>query len=500
MATRKNLRFWIDMSLECVRRDHTEGPGDQTGPFRTARALGMALAAPHEVNARAKGATPLLTLAGVPDLAGMTHVQIDLACCAACSEVLNRRYPHQAPLLQPAWQYWLQTYAYGMPGQLAEAAEAAGRRMGQGIEALGGNDARFAAGNMYKPSGLPYTHAAPPNQPDQGFAGADWGFANHLLTDRVSDFPPPPGRLSATEVRPTQHYQDDFARVLAKGGINRGAGADARTDKEEFVGIAWGYDGPRQLGTPPRLYMQAVLSVLDRLAAEHAQGSQGLSQDEELALIAGVGLAMAEAGIDAWYYKYAPTHMMWRPAVGIPQALPGNGTADANFLPLGRPDTNGRGLALTPDFPAYPSGHATFGAAAFQVLRLYLVHKQLAKFDDQGQDNVALKFTSDEFNGVNTDPRTLQPRVSQQVMTDSLWRAIVDNSISRVYLGVHWQFDGLTQRAADGLSDEFASDPEALSPRQLGRTGGVWLGTRIAAQVAAKLGVPVPVILASGPA
>lgn len=488
MATNASLRFWIDMCLECVKRDHTEGPGDQNGPFRTARALGLALAAPHEVNARAKGRTPLLTLASLPDLAGMTSEQVDLACCAACSEVLNRRYPHQAPLLQPAWAYWLQSYAFGMPGGAAAAAEAAGRQMGQAIDALGGNDAKHAAGNMYKPSGLPYTHAAPPNQPDQGFAGADWGFANRLLTHRVTDFPKPPGRISATEVQHSQHYVDDFTRVKAKGGINRGMGPDARSADEEFIGIAWAYDGPPKLGTPPRLYMQAVLSVLDRL------GAAGLSQDDELAVIAGVGLAMAEAGIDAWYYKYAPTHMMWRPAVGIPKAEAGNGMADPSFFPLGRPDTNKRGLALTPDFPAYPSGHATFGAAAFQVLRLYLVHKGPARFDADGTDDVQLNFVSDEYDGVNTDPRTLEPRGRRSVTNTSLWRAIVDNSVSRVYLGVHWQFDGLTQRNAQTQSDEFAPNPAALVPSQLGRTGGVWLGAQIAGQVARKLGVPQKVI------
>ena len=47
------LRFWCDMSMECVRRDHTPGlsAGDQKGPFLTARALGMALAALNDANA-----------------------------------------------------------------------------------------------------------------------------------------------------------------------------------------------------------------------------------------------------------------------------------------------------------------------------------------------------------------------------------------------------------------------------------------------------------------
>ena len=61
-----NHRFWIDQSLECVRRDHTDNldnpAGHQGGPFNTARALGMALAAPNAVYALAEHRAPLLPL------------------------------------------------------------------------------------------------------------------------------------------------------------------------------------------------------------------------------------------------------------------------------------------------------------------------------------------------------------------------------------------------------------------------------------------------------
>lgn len=485
MPATANHRFWIDMSLECVRRDHTDPPGDQRGPFRTARALGMALAAPNEVRRLAAGKAPLLDLLPMPLLAHLTPEALEVACCAACAEVLGLRYPHLDSLLAPAWPSWLQTHGHGQPGS---AAEVLGRTVGRAIHGIGADDGRYADANSYQPSGLPYTHEAPPNQPGQKFAGADWGFARRLLTTRVASFPAPPGRVSATLVQATAHYQADFARVLAKGEINATHNGN-RSFAEEFTGIAWGYDGPPKLGTPPRLYMQAVLSVLDRLANAPAP-AKPLSTAEELEAIAGVGLAMAEAGIDAWYYKYAPTHMMWRPAVGIPKALTADGTSPvAGFLPLGRPDTNLRGLALTPDFPAYPSGHATFGAAAFDLLRLYLEYKGLAKLDSAGVDDIPLHFFSDEYDGVNTDPRTQSPRQRTAVETQSLWEAIVQNSVSRVYLGVHWQFDGLTERK--GNEDVFAEHPDQLTPATLGRAGGVWLGMTLARQVAAKLEVPV---------
>jgi hypothetical protein len=482
----EQFRFWVDLSVECIRRDHTRAlssdTGDQRGPFLTARALGMALAALNDANALASGRSPLLNITATPGLASLTGDRINVASGAACAQVLRLRYPAQAGLLEPAWTFWLQSNGYGPADSPAEVA---GRALGTAIDSLGAADRQNTVSN-YNPSGLPYSHEAPPNQPRQGFAGENWGVSTPLLATRVADFPPPPGRKSATHVEPTQHFKDDFAKVQTKGGINPGT----RTPEEEIIGIAWGYDGPPKLGTPPRLYMQVVLKVLDDL---RAKTPSPLTTADELAIIAGVGVAMADAAIDAWHYKYAPTHMMWRPAVGIRKAVDGNGTPDPDFLPLGRPDTNGRGLALTPDFPAYPSGHATFGGAAFQLLRLFLIEKGIFKFDANGVDDVCIDFVSDEYNGVNTDPRTLQPRPLTPLVLPSLWQAITDNSVSRVFLGVHWQFDGITTRNAAG-TDDFGIP---TSPSELGKTGGVWLGAKIANQIAPKLGITQGTINAS---
>ena len=214
-----------------------------------------------------------------------------------------------------------------------------------------------------------------------------------------------------------------------------------------------------------------------------------LSLSDELKVIAGVGIAIADAGIDAWHYKYSPLHMLWRPTIGIPFH------GDMGWLPYGRPDTNGSGVGLTPNFPTYPSGHATFGAAAFQVLRLFLVQKKLANFANGGIDDVRFTFTSDEYNGRNTCPRTGLPRPIIARTYESLWEAIVDNSVSRVYLGVHWQFDGITEKPYGG-GDGVLGIP--ASPANLGNRGGVWLGMQIANQIAPSIGVKEDTIVDSG--
>ncbi len=483
------------MSLECVRRDHTNSLScsDQRGPFLTARALGMALAALHDVRSVVAGsATKLLSL---PIPAGLlpfpSPKERDLAAAAACHQVLRLRYPSQASMLEPAWGNWLDSFEIG-PARTP--VEMAGRAYGTAVHQLGIDD-RNKARAAYTPDGTAYNHKAPPTQPTQGYLGGVWGSTTPLVAARVMDFPPPPGRLDADTVTSTQHYRDDFGRVAAKGEINRAPGDPAfRTLAEEVIGIAWGYDGPQELGTPPRLYLQVVLTVLDSI--EERNPGQ-LEELDELGVIAGAAVAMADAGIDAWHYKYAPTHMMWRPAVGIREAVVGNGVADPNRLPLGRPDTNGAGTGLTPDFPAYPSGHATFGAAAFQLLRLFLVERGVSSFDlgGSGLDDVRFEFVSDEFDGRNMDPRTQRPRELLTLSYDSLWQAMVDNSVSRVYLGGHCQFDGITTRLPGTSEDVFGVPP---TPRELGHTGGVWLGAKVANQLALKLDISTATIAASG--
>src|SRR4029077_748652 len=114
-----------------------------------------------------------------------------------------------------------------------------------------------------------------------------------------------------------------------------------------------------------------------------------------------VNTAMADAGIAVWESKYY--YELWRPVTGIREAdenqalsLPGDGNratfAAPTFRPLGAPASNLTGPNFTPPFPAYPSGHAGFGGALFQVLRRFYE-----------RDNIAFTFVSDEFNGATLD-------------------------------------------------------------------------------------------------
>jgi hypothetical protein len=147
---------------------------------------------------------------------------------------------------------------------------------------------------------------------------------------------------------------------------------------------------------------------------------------------------MADAGIAIWESKYL--YEVWRPVTGIREADAGTGptglgdgnpdtVGDPAFSPLGAPRSNVVNVNFTPPFPAYPSGHAGFGGALFQVLRRFY-----------GTDDIQFTFVSDEFNGVTLDNQgVVRPRTPRTF--SSLSEAEDENGQSRIYLGIHWAFD-----------------------------------------------------------
>ena len=179
-------------------------------------------------------------------------------------------------------------------------------------------------------------------------------------------------------VWPEADYPDALREVVRLGGAV-GQSKTGRTPDETVAGLYWAYDGANLIGTPPRLYNQ----ILRKIAWERRDASADAQTQtsEFVRLFALANAAMADAGKFAWLEKFK--FELWRPLSGVREhavsAMPTNGEgqtaldadADPFWIALGAPETNTNRISFKPPFPAYPSGHATFGAACFQMARLY---------------------------------------------------------------------------------------------------------------------------------
>lgn len=449
--------FWSGVALQANADDHTAGSGSHRGPTMSSRALAIVHLAVHDawMGAHPPDHTRRYDTAG-PSTTLPPSVRAQ-AMAAAAHKALELLYANNGavlPTIAVSWTAYIN--AIGIP--LDPAAAAFGEAVAAHILSLRVSDRDASQVDTV-------THATWTESPGEGKYGRDplnpdpahgpfYGRnALFAANDRYSLNAP--SSLTPSDRAAAYDEAKDLGAALEL--------PNSRTAAQTTVAIFWGYDGARKLGTPPRLY--------NRIARQFA-AAHGLSTEENIVLLAQVNAAMADAAILAWEQKYLHNH--WRPVTAIrevrsslgPDATGGalSPKADPFWRPLGAPRTNDPKATrdFTPPFPAYPSGHATFGAAALKVLEVFLAKKSVT--------HTAFDFVSEELDGVSTHFRDgVRPRHVRHFK--SLRDAYIENGLSRVYLGVHWRYDA------------FVGDATAPTPGY----GGIPLGLLIAADVAAGL-------------
>ena len=436
-----SILFWNEVAMDANKQAHTDNKDTGTlGPTLSSRAFAIVHLAMYDAYAavrRSQGASLPEYLPGLPPVPATPNA-LEAAAGAAFT-ALVALYPSQKDFFEG------KKNDAGIP----KGDPGASFKYGETVANLLRAARRFDPDSSdygYRPSLDRGRHRSDPDQPGQGFNGPYYGalsrgFAitkRHVLAVPPSVFKGQPGYdeyVAALEEVRCKGIKPELAGTLTSG--------DKRTPTETLIGIYWGYDGAVQLGTPPRLYNQIVREV----AKKRSPGDN----DAHARLFALVNAAMGDSGILAWDQKYM--HDLWRPVLGIREHdlslgpdtaddVPTNQLdpeADPGWLPLGAPNSNSVKKNGTPGFPAYPSGHATFGAAALHMTRLfYGVKPGNRKKDDLFE---GLFFVSDEFNGITVDNTgTIRPR-HERSFKGGLWDMILENGLSRVLLGVHWIFD-----------------------------------------------------------
>lgn len=411
------ILHWNDIALKATAEDFTRIPfaPEQDGPTGASRALAIVHLAMYDAfNSIAQKYSPYL--GNLPDVP--MDASQDAAIATAAYVTLSVLFAKQGRDLLNEYESFM--------AKLSDTPKAIedGRIQGRKVadEILKARKDDGSDNNLpYAPSPLPGKHRVDPLNPGQPFVTPNWGQVKTFGISSGADFvADPPPELTDSQ------YTTDFNEVKEMGALI----GSTRTVQKTVIGIYWGYDGTPKLGTPPRLYNQIVREIAMKKGNTLAQNAR---------LFALVNMAMADAGIQCWYSKYF--YNVWRPVLGVREADFGwgpTGLGDENlatvgdpfWLPLGAPNTNrSPDKNFTPGFPAYPSGHATFGAASLDMVRLF--------YND---DNIAFDFVSDEFNGHNADADgSIRPYYKGHF--DTLSEAIRENADSRIYLGIHWRFD-----------------------------------------------------------
>ena len=194
-------------------------------------------------------------------------------------------------------------------------------------------------------------------------------FAARRLDDAT-----PEGRI---EFMQSEEYTLAYNEVLALGGD----GIDTPTGAPR--------NRPRSASSGPTMDVPAWArrrGYTTRL--QHRGGQRAQHRGGECQAVCAGELAMADAGLTSWNNKYDDS--FWRPIMGIRKGDL-NENRRQKVSPIGRrwgrrPAIPGRAKSsFTPPFPAYTSGHATFGAVTFQiVMRFY------------GRDDISFTFVSDD--------------------------------------------------------------------------------------------------------
>jgi hypothetical protein len=447
------IAFWNEAALRANAFDHAPVVfagaalgAEQLGPTRTSRAMAIVQLAIYDaLNAILRrypgysGALPAL-----PDSSQ------DAAVAQAAHDTLLALYPRQAE----RFDAWLRADLARLPrGRATLNGIDVGRRAAAAILALRASDGSYdnepVVGVDYQVSNAPGVWRPDPVSRSPIALGAYWQGVRPFVLQSSRQFqvpPPPPLRSEA--------YARAFDEVKQFGGDGVHT-PTRRTPEQTVAGIYWAYDGTAWIGTPVRLYNQIAM----QLALARCKDALELAR-----VLALVNVAMADATMAVWRSKY--DYDFWRPVTAIREASPGSGPTglgdgnpatqgDPGWTPLGAPASNLTGPNFTPPFPAYVSGHAGVGAATFHILRRVY------------GDGVPFTFVSDEFNGITRDNRgRTRPRLARSFGT--LSQAEEENGQSRIYLGVHWQFDktegiALGRRIADYVFARGLVRPDAVA-------------------------------------
>lgn len=305
--------------------------------------------------------------------------------------------------------------------------------------------------------------------------GSDWGsvrpwaLSNPDYFDAVTPF-------TIADIS-SARYTAAFNEVKAYGSRV----SAVRTQQQTETGLFWAYDRPGT-GAPPVLFIENMIGIGDAVGNSPADNARMFAQ---------ASITLADAIIAAWDEKYEAD--LWRPIVGIREAATdGNPDTEADnaWAYLGAPGNLPGSAAddFTPPFPAYVSGHATMGGAIFKSLELFYGTNNFSTADASiGLDAVDADYTLHSSEPGSGPARKYVRFTQEGPLGPNMENSPEgENSMSRIYLGVHWRMDqedgqALGRAVAQYVADNFfqaVPEPSAAALVMAGLLGVGLAGRR----------------------
>jgi hypothetical protein len=312
-------------------------------------------------------------------IAAPSSASPEAAVIAAAHRVLVKLHADQAPQLDASRD---KSLAAIPDGGGKRAGVALGIAAADTILALRAHDG-FDAPVSYSPGTEPGEYRPTPPEHFPAFRPGLGQVATFSIRNGRqfrSAAPPPLG---------SKRYASDYEEVKRLGEAQSKERPQDRTQVARFYDAT---DGEQ-------IYYPAARQVA-------ATRSRTLSQNARFFAL--LGIAMWDGAVACFETKY---HFnLWRPVTAIHE-----GAADGNDRT--EPDPKWQAVVFTPPFPSYPSGHATFGAAARAVLE-----------DEFGPEGHSITLTN--------------PVLPEIVLKYTTFKQITDDiDDARIYGGVHYRFD-----------------------------------------------------------
>jgi hypothetical protein len=336
ITSEKILQDWYRLVLQLVRHTPTYSPPVASRAFAY---LGIAV---HEAVAACddKALSLSAQINGLPVSARGEVALLPHLLNATLERAVADFFGNTGPSGQRAIKAMSRKNAAALMGTAADSAAARAEDLGHGIASSVFDWSKSDGGHGVENLGFPLQHVL-------GGTPASWVPTNPQTLQQTPLLPTwgsnrtfalPTG--NACPLPPPPDYSEDKGSAFYGEALEAYAISKSLTDEQKRIARFWS-DDPMLSPTPPGHWVSIALQIFEK---------EKVDARTRAAVLARLGIAMADAFIGCWHTKYE--YDLLRPITYIRRVI------DPKWTPF----------LITPPFPEYPSGHSTQSGAAEVVL------------------------------------------------------------------------------------------------------------------------------------